>query len=410
MILRKLTSKWNRFFFEPQPPTAIALFRIFYGLLIIAQLFLLHPQWRTWFGPHAFMGLDTMNRFSTGPRINLFVLLPRTDFAINAFFWVFLFFAVCLTLGYMSRVSSVAVFLFLSSIIERNHFIANGGENIMRLAGFFLMFAPVGAAFSVDRLLRVSKGQEGIEVPAYAPWAQRMIQLEMSVGYVLTVLWKLTGRTWWNGTAVYYALHMSGFHRFPVPWADNLVAIKLATWLTLMIEFSAGILVWNRKLRYPVLAAAACMHLGIEYSMNIPLFEWVMISSFVTFVYPSDFPRFWNWVGHLLVPRSAFRTFVLHDDATAEVVNAARVLRVLDVFRLLHFVEVRSGDGLAYGLAGNSTTLENPLLVISSRGVYGGYLAILSASPLLPLLWPLSPFSLLLRRPRRAAPAVAIQR
>ena len=68
---------------------------------------------------------------------------------------MFLLFAVFLTVGFLSRFSSVAVFLCLVSIHQRNLFILNSGDTILRVTGFFLMFAPTGAAISVDRLVRV---------------------------------------------------------------------------------------------------------------------------------------------------------------------------------------------------------------------------------------------------------------
>jgi hypothetical protein len=45
VILRYLSRAWNEFFFAEQSPTPIALFRILYGLLVIATLLLLRPDW-----------------------------------------------------------------------------------------------------------------------------------------------------------------------------------------------------------------------------------------------------------------------------------------------------------------------------------------------------------------------------
>jgi hypothetical protein len=44
MMLRSLLRSWNTFFFEKQSPTPIALFRIAYGVLVIATLLLLRPD------------------------------------------------------------------------------------------------------------------------------------------------------------------------------------------------------------------------------------------------------------------------------------------------------------------------------------------------------------------------------
>jgi hypothetical protein len=48
------------------------------------------------------------------------------------------------------------------------------------------MFAPAGAAYSVDRWLHRRRGKEGPEVAPRSPWAPRMIQIEVSLVYLIT--------------------------------------------------------------------------------------------------------------------------------------------------------------------------------------------------------------------------------
>src|ERR1700677_4572249 len=158
MILRKVREVWDQFFFAPQSPLPIALFRILYGICVCATLILLHSDWLEWFGVHGWVTLSTMRAVEPGVRLNLFTLMPQEDGWIAAFFWVSLGFAVLLTLGLWTRVSSVAVFLCLASIEQRNLFIDHSGDTFLRVTGFFLMFAAAGAALSLDRLIRVRKG------------------------------------------------------------------------------------------------------------------------------------------------------------------------------------------------------------------------------------------------------------
>ena len=328
MIWRRLIQGWNAFFFTPESPTPIALYRILYGLLMIVNLLILRPEWLTWYGPRGFMTLETMRKVVGGPRINFFELLPPTDFAANVFFWAFLLLAVFLTAGFMTRFASVAVYTCLLSLHLRNGYIMNGGDGFLRATGFFLMFAPAGAAFSVDRLLRIRAGREGGTLPLHSPWALRLIQIQIAVVYFSTFYWKTLGTTWINGTAIYYVLRLEEDHRFPVPFVHSLLLIKLATWLTLLIEFSMAVLVWSRELRYPVLLAALCLHLGIEYSMNIPLFEWIMIAGLVTFIYPEDLARAWAWVRNW-IDRSLARERWDGDEKQLQNLIAAPIRRIL---------------------------------------------------------------------------------
>jgi len=176
---------------------------------------LLHSDWLEWFGVHGWVSLSTTRTVEPGLRLNLFSVMPQDDRWIAAFFWIFLGFAVLLTVGLWTRISSAAVFLSLASIDQRNLFIDHSGDTFLRVAGFFLIFAPAGAALSLDRLIRVRKGLEGPEISPRAPWAQRMIQFELALLYLVSFWWKMKGHTWLNGTALYYVTHLHSIKRFP---------------------------------------------------------------------------------------------------------------------------------------------------------------------------------------------------
>jgi hypothetical protein len=295
--LKSLVSAWNEFFFAPQQPTPVALFRIFYGLLIIADLILLRPDWQTWFGPRGLVTLPTMQTLEPGTRINVFPLLPQTAFWSETVFWLLLFSAAMLTAGFLTRANSIIVWVLLASIHQRNLLITNSGDTVLRTTGFFLMFAPAGAAYSIDRWLRRRRGVEGSEIPSSSPWAQRMIQIQVSLVYLMTFWTKTQGSLWVDGTALHYVNHLDSFHRFPVPaiFYDPFV-VHIETWLTLFVEFALGVLIWFKELRYRVLLAGLILHLSLEYAMNVPLFQWIMLATLVTFVEPPVLARAMAWV------------------------------------------------------------------------------------------------------------------
>jgi hypothetical protein len=169
MTVGSLLKAWNRFFFAKLSPTPIALFRIAYGVLVIATLLLLRSDWLTWYGTHAWISLPTMLRVEPGRRLNLFTIIPQTDAWIQALFWIFLTSAILLMFGFLTRLNSLIVFLCLTSIQQRNLFITHGGDTFLRVAGFFLIFAPAGAALSVDRMMRVWREKEGPLIRPQSP-------------------------------------------------------------------------------------------------------------------------------------------------------------------------------------------------------------------------------------------------
>jgi hypothetical protein len=312
--LGSLPQAWNRFFFAKESPLPIALFRIAYGLLIIATLVLLRPDWLAWYGPHSWVSLQTMQSVEPGTRINLFTIIPQTDAWIDAFFWVFLSSAILLTVGLLTRINGVIVFLCLTSIHQRNLFINHGGDTFLRLAGFFLMFAPAGAALSLDRLLRIryrrkkSGAEQHAPIEPQRPWAQRMIQIQLSLLYFAAFCHKVKSPAWLNGTALYYVYHLDSLRRFPVPaWLLGAATLKWAGWSAIALEFSLGVLIWVKDLRYYLLALGLLFHLSLEYSLNISLFQWDVLSAYILFIDPADIARAWNWInlrpaGHRVGP------------------------------------------------------------------------------------------------------------
>jgi hypothetical protein len=293
--LRFVSDAWNRFFYAPQSPTPVALFRILYGVMVIATLILLRPDWLAWYGPHSWITLSTMQKMEPGMRLNLFTVIPQSNAAIFALFWISLVSAILLTIGLFTRVNTIIVFLCLASIDQRNLQILNGGDTFLRVAGFFLIFAPAGAAFSVDRLIRLRRGRESTEIPPSSPWAQRMIQVEMSLLYFVSFCWKIQGASWIHGTALYYVYHLDEIQRFPLPqWLLTPTILRLGTWSALAMEFSLGVLIWIKKLRYIILTLGLLFHLYLEYSLNVPMFQWDVLSAYVLFIDPGDLDRAWK--------------------------------------------------------------------------------------------------------------------
>jgi HTTM domain len=293
MKLRSFAEFWNEFFFREQSPVPIALFRIVYGMLVIGTLWLLRPDWFNWYGTHAWLSLPTALRLEPGLRMNLFLIIPQSDAWINALFWIILSSTVLLTFGLFTRINSILVFICLNSIQQRNLYITHGGDTFLRLAGFFLIFAPAGAALSLDRLIRIRRGKESSRIQLRSPWAQRMIQLQLSLMYLTAFLLKIQGATWLHGTALFYAYHLEELKRFPIPaWFFHPIVLKLGSWSALALEFSLGVLIWVKEFRYVLLALGLLFHLWLEYSLNIPLFQWDILSAYILFIDSDDLSDF----------------------------------------------------------------------------------------------------------------------
>jgi len=278
--LRSATAAWTRFWFEPQETSTLVLVRIALGLLVLAWTLSLSGDLFDFFGAD---GIQPSQPHAPGVW-GILGLAPG-HVAVALLFAALLLAAVCLTVGFRARLAAVVVFVGLLSFDRRSPFVFNAGDALLRILAFYVMLAPAGCALSVDR--RWAGGRLS-EFPARAPWALRLIQLQLSFLYLGAVGAKVRGTTWNNGTAVSYALRLTDLQRFPVPsFVTHTPAFStLATYATLATELSLGLLVWNRRLRPWVIGAGVSMHLGIDWSLRVGFFTLAVFVMYLAFVPP----------------------------------------------------------------------------------------------------------------------------
>ena len=385
---------WNNFFFEPISPLPIATYRILLGLVMLANHALLLPDVHDWFSNEGVISFATGRRLAGGGGFNLFKWLPHTDAAVWAVFLVSWLAALTMTLGLFTRASAAILFLTLISLHHRNVLVLNSGDTFLRIATFFIIFSQAGAALSLDRLIRIARGKEAGAPLKSAPWAQRLIQCQLALLYIYAFVWKATGNMWLSGTAVYYTSRIAEFWRFPVPYVfEHVWTIKLWSWATLLIELALGTLVWIKEFRYWVLLAGVLLHLGIDWSMNIPLFAYIMIGAYVTFVEPEHLERAFGWFKAKFNRTTRFQQPipVLYDAKCSFCIRSLEVVRRLDVLGRLRFYPMHEPRTREAFPDFDPTRGEKEMLVRTHEGWLGGFFAFRHVARHLPLLWPVLP-------------------
>jgi HTTM domain len=281
-LLRRTATAWQRFWFEPRSTSTLALFRVAFGLVVIGWTLSLTPNL------FAFLGPDGIEPDSFGRAAGEWGLLAGTTgpTVVVAVFLGTLAGAAALTVGWHARIAALVVFVGIVSIEQRNPLISNSGDGLLRNLAFYCVLAPSGAALSLDRLR--ARRDAFWRFPQRAPWALRLIQIQVSVGYLATVWLKLQGETWRDGTAVSYALRMEDVHRLPTPefLTRSPVTTEALTFGTLAVELALGILVWNRALRPWVMSLGVVMHIMIEYSIVVGFFGMAMVVAYLAFLSP----------------------------------------------------------------------------------------------------------------------------
>jgi len=292
MTLSAIWRAWRNFWFEPSGTSSIGLYRILFGLLVL-QVGLIHlsGHFEEWYGPDSMVTLPTVvNHFwFNEPRFDLFLLFPQTNPSFTFLYVVFIVAAACLCLGLFSNYSALAVWLILLSMHHQNPYNINGGDAFLRAVAPLLALSHCGDRFSLDALIAKKMGRSASIPSQRNPWAQRMIQVQLALVYWQTFCCKISGEQWLDGTAIYYATRLDDMIRFPAPFiTDNWLLLKALDYFTLMIEFLAWNAIFIKECRYYILAGLLFLHLGIDYLINLPVFEWAFIFTLVTFIEPTD--------------------------------------------------------------------------------------------------------------------------
>jgi len=300
MSIFTILQAWDRFWFSEVSPLSVAVYRILLGFLTIGFVLLLIPDLFVWFGSQGMCSNQAVADWNNGHAVflNLFSFCPDNDQFLVAFHCVFFLAAVALMLGIHARWAATICYLCLTSLYHRNPFIFNAGDTYMRVSTFWLIFAASGNALALTGRKQRANAQGNFNnYKKVSIWPLRLLQIQLATVYWHTFFCKIVGGPWIDGTAVFTASRIEDLQRLPLPYVfEHAWTINFLTWSTLGIEGALFTLIWIKEFRYWVIAFAVIFHLTIEYHMNIPLFEWLMIVSYVLFIEPEHLAFALTWL------------------------------------------------------------------------------------------------------------------
>jgi hypothetical protein len=180
--------------------------------------------------------------------------------------------AGALLLGYHTRLATVASWVLLVSLQNRNTLIGQGGDDLLRMLLFWGIFLPWGRVWSWD-----ARAQPPPARLDYASAATVAYIVQLALLYWCTALLK-SGNEWTHsGTALYYALSLDQLllpgGRLLYPHPELLRFLTFATWyVELLLPFALFIPVGVRWWRLLVIGVLFAFHLGISLTLYVGLF------------------------------------------------------------------------------------------------------------------------------------------
>jgi uncharacterized membrane protein YphA (DoxX/SURF4 family) len=208
-------------------------------------------------------------------------------------FLVAALFAVGLGIGYRTRFMTVASWILLVSLQNRNPLVLQGGDILFRMLLFWAMFLPLGARASMDRYLERRKNPSVVAEPetVILSWATAAILVQVMLLYFYAGILK-TGVEWTrDNTAVYYALHVDQLTTPFGQWLLNYPGVmKAMTYLTIKIEIFAPLLLlipfFTGFFRLVAILLMFGLQMGFGATMRIYIFPWTCACGTVALLPP----------------------------------------------------------------------------------------------------------------------------
>jgi hypothetical protein len=281
--LRQANAALDRFLFASCEPAVCSVLRILVGLLLCIYTYVWWLDGAYWFSDSGVLRATTASRQLNGEFKSLLIFLPQSPEMVRGGLMLLGVQSVLMLLGVGSRFQAACIFVLLTSFQHRNVLIVDGQDIVIRWFVFMMIFMPLDHRWS---LLNWMRGIKSTATSASA-WALRLFQVEMTAIYFSSAFMKVAGETWRDGTALYYVARADdAFGRFYLPdWLFETVwIVKLCTWTVLAVEIFLPLGLWLPRLRPVAVVLAIGLHLAIEYSMNLFLFQWIMLAGLVSFV------------------------------------------------------------------------------------------------------------------------------
>jgi hypothetical protein len=203
--------------------------------------------------------------------------------------------ALLMAVGWKTRWMTALVAVLNISLHNRNWYVNNGGDDLLRVIMFSLAFMPWGEMYSVDQWLKSKTLGQARRVSGTWVW---VLFLQAFVVYYVSYILK-TSPIWRSEySAIYYSSHLDIFAtsigRFirQFPWF-----LTTATFLTIMLEWMGPLALsmgwvmpkrWQGWLRFGTVLAFWGLHIGIILTMSIGLFPFYCLAMWALFL-PSEF-------------------------------------------------------------------------------------------------------------------------
>jgi hypothetical protein len=269
------------FLATPASPLPWGVLRIGLGALLIAQALVVAPHLFDFYGSLGLVQAPVVDRMVRPftPRLSwVSDALSRLDLeetaAIRLVFTFHLLNALAFLLGWRTRVAAVCLWMTNLVMSTSGSPYLYGFDTFANISLFYCMFAPVGSAFSCDRMAGRTSGAPSFS----ARLSLRVLQIHLALVYAASGIEKASGSQWWNGEALWRSWMRADLGTLDLSWTAWTPWIAaIGCWTTLALEVGYPLFMWSKRTRKWWGLAMVVMHAGISLTMGLHAFAGIMI-------------------------------------------------------------------------------------------------------------------------------------
>lgn len=214
--------------------------------------------------------------------------------------------AGALLIGYRTWLATFVSWVLLTSLHARNPVILQGGDVLLRMLVFWSLFIPLGANWSIDRLVHPRRDlpRSALSIGTFA------LLLQVASLYVFSVVMKNHPRWHSEFTAVYYALQIDQLTTPFGRWLAQFPEVgRLLTWGTYYFELLGPMLAflpWLRGwLRFATVLTFWGFHFGLSLCFELGPFPYYCYVAWLAFVPGCVWDALDGWMPSLRTRRQA---------------------------------------------------------------------------------------------------------
>ena len=269
---------------------SIALFRIGLGLMLVADLVKRSITLRAHYTDEGILPLaalfELQDRWNLDPYIFRIYMWSGETWVTAGLMLFAGALAVCMIVGYRTRLVTVLSLYMLISLHQRNHWVDHTGDSYLGVALFWAMFLPMGGYFSIDRLRNPRKPILPQQVVSAGTAA---FLLQIAIFYIMAGVIKHQYPAWADGSAVGYFSRLQSYTTWFGIWlSDHPALCEFATWYTLVLEGIAPVLFFSpwftAQIRIVLVVLFITFHAVIHLTVFIGILEILAMAAICLFL------------------------------------------------------------------------------------------------------------------------------